>query len=714
MSDIVPNEENRRMPRRWVINESEVNMKKYFLGIGVAAMAGCMSSNAIDAPPVSRPMTLEQILSPYDGPIVEPADNTTIRGKVMTGYQGWFMAEGDGYDRGFVHWGPVDHDPPRCTVDFWPDLSEYDDDELFATNYRHRDGRVAKVFSSTNTKTVVRHFRWMSEYGIDGAFIQRFTSCVSNQDDWNYRRSCKVLRNCRAGANRYGRVFAVMYDTNFDRSAVDAMKADWTRLINEMKLTQTPAYMRHNGAPVVSLWGYGFGHRKFDAEAAEELFEFFKKPENGGCTIMLGVPNDWESWTDDRMRLLKEYATVISPWNVGRYSTVDGAKAHFKKFWPGDIAFCKANGMDYYPVVFPGFSWTNLKKGASKLDQIPRRRGEFLWGQIEQVREYGLDMIYVAMFDEVDEGTAIFKCTNDPPVGRFCTYEGLPSDFYLRVCGQARKLLRGGRAELPQIEPDPKQIGYRPVSVFEYYRNPNRFSPETVKRWKALFAGTAIDLHDGPYSPWAQDLVDSNAVPINVLNWQGILDIEQHGSLLLLATGGEGFNARHIDPKRIADHITAHLKRGGTLVVMSSGRYPMYYPGKGDVAAGFGFRLEMIDDLSNATVSFDETLGTQLPQWQMGKRLSSRLMHPDLYEDAKNYQSLASVRTSRGQYVGDLMACAELGGELAPGRIIYVAGDLLAYPEREALLDCILKLARSALGPQSSGERIAPGNAGGR
>jgi hypothetical protein len=55
-------------------------------------------------------------------------------------------------------------------------------------------------------------------------------------------------------------------------------------------------------------------------------------------------------------------------------------------------------------------------------------------------------MLYVAMFDEVDEGTAIFKCTNQPPVGdgvAFLTYEGLPSDYYLRLVGMAGKVLRG-------------------------------------------------------------------------------------------------------------------------------------------------------------------------------------------------------------------------------------------------------------------------------
>ena len=61
-------------------------------------------------------------------------------------------------------------------------------------------------------------------------------------------------------------------------------------------------------------------------------------------------------------------------------------------------------------------------------------------------------MVYVAMFDEVDEGTAIFKCANDVPTGtksQFQTMDGLPSDFYLKLVGQGGKLLRG---EIPLSE----------------------------------------------------------------------------------------------------------------------------------------------------------------------------------------------------------------------------------------------------------------------
>jgi hypothetical protein len=92
------------------------------------------------------------------------------------------------------------------------------------------------------------------------------------------------------------------------------------------------------------------------------------------------------------------------------------------------MEWCKAHKKDYLPVVFPGFSWNNLKKNPKDFNSIPRLGGKFLWEQYVQAKKIGATMIYQAMFDEVNEGTAIFKCTNTPPVGAsgFVTYEGQP------------------------------------------------------------------------------------------------------------------------------------------------------------------------------------------------------------------------------------------------------------------------------------------------
>jgi hypothetical protein len=102
--------------------------------------------------------------------------------------------------------------------------------------------------------------------------------------------------------------------------------------------------------------------------------------------------------------------------------------------------------MQYLPVIYPGFSWTNLKGETAAKDTLPRLRGDFFWRQFSTCADLGIEMAYVAMFDEVDEGTAIFKVSNKPPKpGRFVTSEGLPSDWYLRLTGEGSKLIRGER-----------------------------------------------------------------------------------------------------------------------------------------------------------------------------------------------------------------------------------------------------------------------------
>jgi hypothetical protein len=57
----------------------------------------------------------------------------------------------------------------------------------------------------------------------------------------------------------------------------------------------------------------------------------------------------------------------------------------------------------------------------------------------------GAEMLYVAMFDEVNEGTAIFKGSDNPPVGKntlFIDMDHKPSDHYLWLTGEAAKMLR--------------------------------------------------------------------------------------------------------------------------------------------------------------------------------------------------------------------------------------------------------------------------------
>ena len=394
-----------------------------------------------------------QDLGPYAGPSEKGVDASTLEGKLVVGYQGWFNAEGDGAGRGWVHWTKDRKAPPgpgNAKFDVWPDVSELAPEERFATAYRRADGRPAEVFSSHKAPTVHRHFRWMRDYGIDGAFVQRFV--VDLRDARARAHNDAVLLACREGANRAGRAWALMYDlTGMRTERMKEVGDDLRRLRAAMRLGEDPAYLRHRGRPLVAVWGVGFGDaRAYTLADTAALLDLLKSE---GLSVMLGIPTGWrtldrDAGKDPALHDVLRKADVLSPWTVGRYATPEQAKAHGAKVWAPDLAWCREAKVDYLPVAFPGFSWHHMY--GKPLDEIPRRKGAFFWAQLAAARRAGASMLYVAMFDEVDEATAIFKLADDVP--GFVGLEGLPGDAYLRLAGLGAKMLRG---EIPVTDLPP-------------------------------------------------------------------------------------------------------------------------------------------------------------------------------------------------------------------------------------------------------------------
>lgn len=82
----------------------------------------------------------------------------SCKGLVMCGYQGWFRADGDEANRGWGHYGRgSEFDPGNNTIDFWPDVSEYE--KTYETVFRHADGTPARVFSSLDKSTTMLQFK---------------------------------------------------------------------------------------------------------------------------------------------------------------------------------------------------------------------------------------------------------------------------------------------------------------------------------------------------------------------------------------------------------------------------------------------------------------------------------------------------------------------------------------------------------------------------
>jgi hypothetical protein len=99
---------------------------------------------------------------------------------------------------------------------------------------------------------------------------------------------------------------------------------------------------------------------------------------------------------------------IVQPWTVGRYATLDQADAWKRTHLIPDLVLTKKNHQLYVPVIFPGFSWHNLNRDKPE-NQIPRPGGKFLWRQAYNARTAGATIVKIAMFDDVNEGTAILK-----------------------------------------------------------------------------------------------------------------------------------------------------------------------------------------------------------------------------------------------------------------------------------------------------------------
>lgn len=370
-------------------------------------------------------------------------DARSMHQKVMCGYQGWFRCVGDTAGQGWRHWSRDGRriDPVSVTFEMWPDLSGFSDDEKFvAPGFTFADGSQAHLFSSVHPRTVDRHFDWMKQYGIDGVFLQRFlVETQSSSID-------VVLENVRQSAEKSGRTYAICYDMSgmpADK-LFDSLIADWRKLVDEKRVTKDDRYLYHDGKPVLFIWG--FYSDRFGPELAHRIIDFFKDDPIYGVTLVGGCQWRWRTEMNAEWKKAFQRFDVISPWNVGNSTLIDGQRHASTASWKEDIRVAADAGMKFLPVVYPGFGWTNLQGAKAAKDDLPRRGGEFYWRQFTVAQELGVDMVYVAMFDEVDEGTAIFKVTNSPPQqGKFATYDGLPPDWYLRLTGEGSRLIRGDR-----------------------------------------------------------------------------------------------------------------------------------------------------------------------------------------------------------------------------------------------------------------------------
>ena len=241
----------------------------------------------------------------------------------------------------------------------------------------------------------------------------RWASCLRGRTG-----CCRSL----AAADTTGRGLFLMYDIAAANSATwaELLLDDWKRLLAEGLLSH-PSYQRQGGRAVLAIAGVGLKDRPGSAADTAELIRQLRtvsKPY-GGVTLIATTATDWRTLNQDAKtdpEWAKAYTMfdIISPWTVGRYKD-DATYDQFERTrLEPDMKYAAKEGLEYLPVIFPGFSAHDLmasegRPAPQEMNAIPRQCGRFLWRQAVGARSLGARMLYIAMFDEVDEGTAIFN-----------------------------------------------------------------------------------------------------------------------------------------------------------------------------------------------------------------------------------------------------------------------------------------------------------------
>lgn len=412
----------------------------------VAAFGAPVASVQISSDPFPE-SGLEWVLSPpWERPYAGPSrsvDASTLTGKVLAGYQGWFNTPNDAADEGYVHWG----NPGDWSIEQWPDPNDYDASELFPVpGVTTARGDQAYLFSSANSSVVDRHFQWMREHDIDGVFVQRFGESFmrkgpggtySGEPQW-------PVVNARDAAHKAGRTWAIEYDIQNGGSAsqrdqvIQEVKDDWEYLTDPsgLDMLNDSHYQHEDGKPVVAIFGLYVGPTNgFSTAQQQDLISYF---QSRGVYV-IGAGRHAESSSQVANAGLHD---AYIPW---------------QGYWKGGDSYAPdeaiLNGVTtHVPHVFPGFSWTHLQNSSTATSR-DREDGDFYWRMLnDAVNETDAPWLFLGMFDEYDEGTNLIPATDDPPVpdtdaqGNPLTYQvsdPRPNDWWMALTGAAKQALQG-------------------------------------------------------------------------------------------------------------------------------------------------------------------------------------------------------------------------------------------------------------------------------
>ncbi|KAI0899076.1 hypothetical protein F4806DRAFT_456608 [Annulohypoxylon nitens] len=368
-------------------------------------------------------------------------DRSTLNGKLFVGYQAWFRKPLE--DDGNSHWTT---DTPSLEVghvgvDMIPNVTGYPSDCLFDTPFTLPSGGNAQFYTNDCEGIVDLHFKIMADNGISGAFMQRFYGYINEANGgW-----LNILNYTKTAAEKYGRGFVIEYDLNgAATSSTNVTSTYLADLAALSAITSSPAYMHHNGKPVIEIWGFGI----VTEVTVDDGIAIVTALKNAGWYVILGVQQAWHAELAANQPggygPVYQLADMIQPWTVGAYDINSYDSFHDGRQAVEDADALRDLGIESSIVVWPGGSSSNANPSET-FDHFPRWNGTFYQKQLDGAVNLKPNFIFGAMFDEVNEGTAILPLLRNDELPTNQRFLGIDNDMepdaYVKMAGDAASKL---------------------------------------------------------------------------------------------------------------------------------------------------------------------------------------------------------------------------------------------------------------------------------
>lgn len=388
-----------------------------------------------------------------------------------------FQTENTISSKGYFHWSIDSGEPSEENIGvefmFLPEMYEsYGAKLKVAGDYKNIDGTPARFFSSLDPAVIRADIDNMKRAGVKTVTPQVFL----NGSSGDLERDFALIRMYLQYAGEAGLSCKIEVDITGlnDETLTGKLKEFWLELNHRIEINRT-CWEKINAKPVLALWGIGFIDRPGSRDQAIELINWFKNGTDNPVKVWLvgGIPFYWNKEISDCKVGFRDVFLMfdtVTPWSIGRFNaaTFDVHKDMIRK----QVELCAANNVIYKPVMWAGFSWHNRKSNENSQNRlimgdntvpyfVPRENGSLLWKQFRFYKELRLVCFSYAMWNEDDEGTALFSHQTDShklPKDILIPDKGATSpDFYIRLLAEINQnyILENSVSRVPANVPVP-------------------------------------------------------------------------------------------------------------------------------------------------------------------------------------------------------------------------------------------------------------------